>query len=97
MKFKWNRQQPRKALIDPIFGSPARYNSPKPHPLHTCDTEDGFSAKLIRLDGRSQVYQGTIYFKGVEMKSMYIYCNLRDSKKTVQEGIVDLIAEQQVA
>ena len=93
MKLKWKRQQSGRELRDPIFGSPAGYN-PKPHPLHTCETEDWYSAKLIRLDGRSPVYQGRIYFKGAEMKNMYIYCNLRDSKKTVEEGISELIAEQ---
>ena len=96
MKVKWDRQQPRREPIDPIFGSPERYG-PKPHPLHTCETEEGFSAKLTRLDGRSQIYQGTIYFKGAEMKDMYIHCNLRDSKVTVEEGISKLMAEQQVA
>ena len=94
MKFKWNKQQPRRELRDPILGSPAGH-SPKPHPLHTCETEEGFSANLVRLEGRTPVYQGTFFLNSEEVKSMEIHCNLRDSKTTVEEGISKLVAEQE--
>ena len=93
MKVKWKRHQPCGVPRDNIFGSPAGY-TPDPLPLYTCEAEDGFSAKLVRLEGSTPVYHGTVFLDGEELKTLEIHCNLRDSKEVIAEKIIELATER---
>ena len=85
--FKWTKMEPE-PLRDPFFG----FNpNAETRPRYRLECSNGLSAVMLRERARPALYTADIYDRqGVRFRGMEMGLNLKDSKLTVQERLVEL-------